>query len=63
MDNNEILCIKCNRKLEEAKAKFNYLNREMHSDVLKCPNCGQVYLSEQLVEDRIRQIESALEDK
>ena len=63
MNENEIVCKKCDCKLVEAKAKFLYLNREMHSDVLKCPECGQVYLSEKIVEDRIKQIESALEDK
>jgi len=59
----KIICVKCNIPLEKSKTNFKYLNHEMHADVLKCPSCGQVYLSEEMVKDRIVKVETSLEDK
>ena len=59
----EMICIKCNAALVTIKAKFNYLGHELHSDVPRCPVCGQVYLSEKLVTDRIQKVEASVEDK
>jgi uncharacterized protein with PIN domain len=60
---NEVICVKCNAPLEKGKAKFFYLGHEMHSEVLRCPVCGQVFLPEKLVAERIKQLEAAVEDK
>jgi hypothetical protein len=59
----EIICSKCNVPVEMAKCKFSYLKLEFNSEVPRCPVCGQVYLSEELVRDRIHQVESNLEEK
>jgi acetyl-CoA carboxylase beta subunit len=59
----EIICVKCDVKLELAKVKLTYLGREMHSEVLKCPKCGQVCFTEELVTSKIQSIEGSLEDK
>jgi NAD-dependent SIR2 family protein deacetylase len=59
----EILCSKCNVQVEMEKCKFSYLNLEFNSEVPRCPVCGQVYLSEELVVNRIRQVEANLEEK
>jgi uncharacterized protein with PIN domain len=60
---NKIVCAKCNVELEKDRTNFRYLGHELHADVLKCPSCGQVYLSEEMVKDRIVKAESSLEDK
>ncbi len=60
---NEVICLKCNIELEIISAKFAYLGHELHSDVPRCPKCGQVYLSEKLVTDRIAKVEASVEDK
>ena len=59
----EILCVKCNQKLVKDRTNFKYLNHEMHADVLKCPSCGQVYISEEMVRNKIMKVETSLEDK
>ena len=59
----KISCAKCHGRLQEARVNFRYLKHEMHADVLKCPSCGQVYLSEKMVKDRIVRVELSLEDK
>ena len=59
----EIICFKCNVPLEISKAKFAYLGRELHADVPKCPVCGQLYLPEKLVLEKITKVEKTVEDK
>jgi uncharacterized C2H2 Zn-finger protein len=49
--------------LEPAISKFSYMGHEMQSEVLKCPKCGQVYLDEKTVTEKVKHIEEALEDK
>ena len=60
---NEVVCVKCNVPLIAAKANFSYLGHEFVSDVPRCPVCGQVFLSEKLVTERIQKIEANVEDK
>lgn len=59
----EIICSKCKVPLVEEKCKFAYLGHELHSDMPRCPVCGQVYLSEKLVNGRIQSVETGVEDK
>jgi hypothetical protein len=59
----EIMCDKCKLPLEKAKTSFRYLNHELHADILKCPSCGQVFVSEEMVKDKIQKVEMSLEDK
>ena len=63
VDFDGFVCVKCNLPLETGKAKFSYLGHEMVSEAPLCPKCGQVYLTEELVNGRIRAIEGSLEDK
>jgi uncharacterized protein with PIN domain len=60
---SEIICVKCNAALVKVQSKFSYLGHEFQSEVPGCPVCGRIYLSEKLVDERIRQIEAAVEDK
>ena len=58
-----IICNRCDKKLEPMKAGFSYLGHVFHSNVLRCPDCGQVYVPEELAKGRIAEAEAALEDK
>ena len=58
-----LVCNKCRVGLAPAAATFRYLKRSFHHDVLRCPECGQVYLPEELVNGKIKDVEISLEDK
>lgn len=58
-----LICCKCNVPLEPAKTTFNYLNHAFSADLPRCPKCGQVYISEELVRTRVKDVETELEDK
>ena len=64
MEEKQILtCDRCNVELEEAEAQFVYLGSRIRHKVLRCPECGLVYLPEDLVLGRMRQLEEELEEK
>ena len=58
-----ILCRKCNVYLESRKTKFSYLGHYMEDELPRCPKCGQVYISEEFVEGKMRKVEESLEEK
>lgn len=61
--NKNLICSKCKVPLEEREVSFTYLERSFRHKVQRCPSCGQVYLPEELVRGRMRQVENALEEK
>lgn len=64
MEEKQILiCDKCKVELEEMDAQFSYLGKSFRHKVSRCPQCGQVCLSEELVTGRMSQVESMMEDK
>ena len=56
-------CVKCDRELELAETTFEYLGYTMTHEVPRCPECGQVFISEELVRGKMRDVEISLEDK
>jgi hypothetical protein len=62
-DNEALICDKCQVPMEDLEAKFSYLNRSFRHKVKRCPVCGQVCLSEELVDGRITEVETLMEDK
>ena len=62
-EENTIICAKCRLPLEKKQTFFNYLGHNFHTDILCCPQCGQVFLPEELVKGRMSQVERELEDK
>lgn len=56
------MCDKCKVELTMEDLHFNYLEHNFRHKVLRCAQCGQVYLSEDLVA-RIKQVESNFEEK
>ena len=62
-EKSELICTKCEIALAPANVKFRYMDREMQAEAPRCPRCGQIYLSEELVAGKVRQVEQSLEDK
>ncbi len=63
MSENKLICKRCNVPLEEIEAKFTYLEKHFSHKVPRCPQCGQVYFTEELVQGKIRQLEYSMEEK
>ncbi len=57
-----LMCDKCKVDLTMADLHFSYLDHNFRHKVLRCPDCGQVYLSEDLVA-RIKEVETTFEEK
>ncbi|NLP44564.1 MAG: hypothetical protein GX351_08050 [Peptococcaceae bacterium] len=66
MSSNEIkqvICYHCQIPLTIKKVNISYEGQTMAADLPACPQCGQVYLSEEVVRGKIHEIEKSLEDK
>jgi uncharacterized protein with PIN domain len=59
----QLICEPCQVAMEPIEAHFTYLKRTFKHKVLRCPVCGQIYISEQLAKGRMREVEVALEEK
>ena len=58
-----VICHKCQKELESKRTYFTYLGHSFFTDILKCPECGEVYIPEELAKGRIAEVEMELEDK
>ncbi|HMK60278.1 MAG TPA: hypothetical protein VK452_03920 [Dissulfurispiraceae bacterium] len=58
-----LTCAKCNRELTLGKVTVSYLGSEFPVDLLKCQDCGTVFVPEDLALGKMLQVEQALEDK
>lgn len=59
----KLICEKCHVEMIPMDARFKYLKRDFQHQVLRCPKCGQVYIDKNLAKGRMKEVESALEDK
>ena len=62
-NSSNLICGRCNVPLREMPTDFEYIGHSFHADTLRCPECGQVYLPEELVRGRMAEVEYDLEDK
>jgi hypothetical protein len=62
-EKKKLICWKCKKELEIKKTNFTYLGHSFFTEVPKCPECGLVYISEELVKGRMSEVEMQLEDK
>lgn len=62
-EKQKLICERCQVDLEEKEVEFTYLNRAFRHKVPRCPECGQVFIPEELARGRISQVETLLEDK
>jgi hypothetical protein len=62
-ENKVIICFKCQKELVPTKTFLNYLGHSFSAEIPRCPECGEVYIPEDLVKSRIAEVEMQLEDK
>lgn len=62
-EQEDLLCGQCHIPLADKTVHFTYLGHAFSAELPCCPRCGQVYISEELVNSRIAQVEMTLEDK
>lgn len=58
----EMDCLCCACAMVQAPVEVTYLGQTYPVNLMTCPNCGQVYLSEE-VRDKMRMVEDTLEEK
>lgn len=58
-----IICDTCKINMEELEVQFSYLSRSFRHKVNRCPQCGQVCLSEDIVTGRMKEVEELMEEK
>ena len=56
-------CLKCGIPLVTKKTVFNYLGRSFSHEVPRCPQCGNIFISRELADGRMAEVEQQLEDK
>ncbi|MFM8319570.1 MAG: DVU_1557 family redox protein [Chloroflexota bacterium] len=56
-------CARCGVPLQLSKVSVAYLGNAFPVDLLKCPSCGMVYVSEALAMGKMLEVEKMLEDK
>lgn len=57
------ICDKCKVDMELMEVRFSYLDRSFRHKVPRCPECGQVYVPEDLAKGQMSKVEAALEEK
>ena len=57
------ICQKCNLAMVKQDTGFSYLGKTFRTDILRCPGCGMVYVSEELARGRMKEVEMMMEDK
>ena len=58
-----LICDRCKVEMVPAETKFTYLGTSIQHKVPRCPECGQVYVPEDLVLNKMKQLEGTLEEK
>jgi predicted RNA-binding Zn-ribbon protein involved in translation (DUF1610 family) len=56
-------CGKCGVPLVNKKTVFSYLGRTFSHEVPRCPQCGNVFISRELADGRMAEVEQQMEDK
>jgi hypothetical protein len=56
-------CAKCSVPLQTGKVNIAYLGSMFPVDLHRCPECGLVYIAEELAMGKMAEVEKLLEDK
>ncbi|MBQ6361732.1 MAG: YgiT-type zinc finger protein [Lachnospiraceae bacterium] len=59
----KMICLECGTELVPQKTVFKYMDHQMTHVVPRCPKCGKVFISAELAETKIADVEAELEDK
>ena len=60
---DDLKCGICDETLVIKKCTFSYMDRSFNHDVPRCPKCGKVFITMELAEGRMAEVERQLEDK
>ena len=63
MSDRELKCSKCGVALVKRQVMFPYMRRTFGHEVPVCPKCGKAYISRELAEGKMAEVEILLEDK
>jgi predicted RNA-binding Zn-ribbon protein involved in translation (DUF1610 family) len=58
-----LICHKCGIHLTPGKVTFAYLGSKFPVDMLRCPQCGLVFVPEDLARGKMQQVEKSVESK
>jgi len=58
----DMQCLKCNLPMELQKVEVNYLGNTFPVEMMTCPQCGQVYVTEK-IRNKMSSVEENLEEK
>lgn len=58
-----ILCMKCGVYLKPGNVTLSYLGSSFPVELYKCPQCGLVFIPEELATGKMDKVEKSLEDK
>lgn len=56
-------CGRCKCDLVTKKVELDYMGYSISHELPACPKCGKVYISKELAEGRMCEVEQTLEDK
>jgi len=56
-------CAQCHEELILRRIMLEYMGHTIQHEVPVCPKCGKVYISKELAEGRMHEVEENLEDK
>lgn len=56
-------CGRCRCDLVTKKVELDYMGYSISHELPACPKCGKVYISKELAEGRMCEVEQTLEDK
>ena len=57
------ICDACGKPLVMREVVFHYLNNTFHVDLPACPECGLVFINEELAMGKMAEVEGIFEDK
>lgn len=63
MNKSQWRCSKCGGSLEEGPVKAEYLGGSFEIELLECPVCKNVLITEELAAGQMLEVEKSLEDK
>jgi len=63
MSGAKLICVRCGQEMLPSEISLEYLGHKMTHSFPKCPVCGAVYIPEETVNGKIREVETVLEDK
>jgi RNase P subunit RPR2 len=63
IEKKTVICARCQVPLVPSKVSIRYLGSTFPAELLKCPSCGLVYVSEELATGKMTEVEKSLEDK